>query len=59
MKSNPEIYYTIYKDSSTKSWGVHDNTHTINGRWSEGKAQSHIIVLELTAITFAIRSFLT
>ena len=59
IKSNPEIDYIIYADANIKDWGPYDNNETINGRWLDYAAQSHFNVLELTAIKFAIRSFLS
>ena len=58
LKSVPEVDYTIYSDASTKDWGVNDEHHTINGRWTEGKTKLHKNVLELTATKFAIFSLL-
>ena len=58
IKSYSEIYYVIHTDVNTKDLGAHDNTQTINGRWSDWEAKPHMNVLEPTAIKFAIRSFL-
>lgn len=57
MKSNPEYDYVIYTDARTKGGGAHDNTHTINGRWSDCEAQSHINILKLPAIKIVTSSF--
>ena len=54
LKSIPEADCTIYIDASTKSLGVHDKHHSINGRWTEGETKQHVNVLKLNAIKFGL-----
>ena len=50
---------TIFTDASEEGWGAHMGDKTTGGRWTQEEAQSHINVLELKAIFFALKSFCT
>lgn len=53
-RGNPDL--VIQTDSSTLGWGYSFNGKTGGGRWSQEEKQSHINVLELRAILFALKT---
>ena len=46
----------IFTDASEEGWGAHVDNITTGGRWTEHELESHINVLELKAIFFALKS---
>ncbi len=50
--------HVIYTDASNDGWGVFvpDEDIRFGGRWTEVESESHINVLELTAILFALKA---
>lgn len=55
--SNPDV--VIYTDASLKGYGGVCGTLKIGGRWSDHERQQHINYLELLAIQFVRKSFVT
>ena len=52
---NPD--YLIITDASLLGWGAVFENERIGGRWSETEAESHINVLEMTAVFLALKAF--
>jgi len=50
---------TIQSDASLIGWGSHYNARTTGGHWSSTECRLHINVLELKAILFSLKSFLS
>ena len=55
IDQNPLIIQT---DASNQGWGAVCQNVKIGGYWSESEKQNHINLLELLAITFAVKSYL-
>ena len=53
--SDPD--FDLYVDASEHGWGAHVGECETGGRWNNEESQSHINVLELRAIYFALKSF--
>ena len=49
--------FELFVDASEEGWGAHANNIDTGGRWTEQEAESHINVLELKAVLFALKSF--
>ena len=47
----------IFTDTSNEDWGTHLNQCSTKGLWTEGEKRLHISVLELKAVSLALRSF--
>ena len=47
----------LFTDASNEGWGAHLNQCSTKGLWSEGEKRLHINVLELKAVSLALRSF--
>ena len=56
-KKNPDL--VISMDASLTGWGAAYDNLTCGGHWSEKEREYHINVLELKAIFFGLKSFLT
>ena len=55
----PEEQETMFTDASKQGWGAHLNLEKIGGQWIwEEKVDSHINILELKAVFFALQAFL-
>ena len=54
LETDPEI--VLFTDASNEGWGAHVEDTATGGRWSDDEKPSHINVLELRAIDFALRS---
>lgn len=52
---NPD--HQIITDASLLGWGAVFENEKIGGRWSEAEAESHINVLEMTAVFLALKAF--
>lgn len=55
--TNPEV--VVQTDSSLLGWGAVLNGQSIGGKWTEKERQLHINALEMLAILFAIKSFIS
>ena len=47
----------LFTDTSNKGWGTHLNQSSTKGLWSDGEKRLHINVLELKAVSLALRTF--
>ena len=47
----------LFTDASNEGWGAHLDQSSTKGLWSEGEKRLHINVLELKAVSLALRSF--
>ena len=47
----------LFTDASNEGWGAHLNQSSTKGLWSDGGKRLHINVLELKAVSLALRSF--
>ena len=47
----------LFTDASNKGWGAHLNQSSTKGLWSDQEKRLHINVLELKAVSLALRSF--
>ena len=47
----------LFTDASNKGWGAHLDQSSTKGLWSDREKRLHINVLELKAVSLAIRSF--
>ena len=47
----------LFTDASNEGWGAHLNQSSTKGLWSDGEKRLHINVLELKAVSLALRSF--
>ena len=54
LEHDPNL--VLFTDASLEGWGAHVGNQATGGRWSEKEKESHINVLELRAIDFALRS---
>lgn len=55
---NPYPAVIIQSDASKKGWGAVCEKMCIGGIWLSGESQNHINVLELLAVTYAVKAFL-
>lgn len=55
---NPNPAVIIQSDASKKGWGAVCEKMCIGGIWLSGESQNHINVLELLAVTYAVKAFL-
>ena len=47
----------LFTDTSNEAWGAHLSQSSTKGLWSDGEKRLHINVLELKAVSLALRSF--
>ena len=47
----------LFTDTSNEGWGAHLNQSSTQGLWSDGEKRLHINVVELKAVSLALRSF--
>ena len=47
----------LFTDASNEGWGAHLDQSSTKGLWSDGEKRLHINVLELKAVSLALRSF--
>lgn len=58
--SNPKFNITLHTDASNKGWGgVLSAGQKVSGQWSSEESKDHINLLELKAILFCIKSFVS
>ena len=47
----------LFTDTSNEGWGAHSDQNSTKGLWSDREKSLHIYVLELKAVSLALRDF--